>query len=111
MLKDKFDKLTAKVGRIEGELSVLKQIAGRTGLDFSVSTLRNVKALLKSDAELEKIRAEDCDYALFVEVLQIDFGLAHKLEHFFRHSIPMSLDEIEGLSPEIREALDKYFYY
>lgn len=40
-----------------------------------------------------------------------DFQLAHSLEHFFAYSVPDSLDEISELTPEIREALDKHFYY
>ena len=111
LLKEKFDKLTSNVGRIEGQLAVLRGIAGRTGLDFSISTLRNIRTLLGSNAELEKIRADDCDYKMFMEVLQIDIDLANRLEHFFRHSVPNSLDEIEGLTPETRSALDRYFFY
>lgn len=111
LLKEKFDKLTNGVGRVEGQLSVLKGIAGRTGLDFSISTLRNIKTLLQSNADLEKIRADDCDYKMFMEVLRVDVELAHKLEHFFSYSVPTSLEDIEGLTPEIRAGLDKYFYY
>jgi hypothetical protein len=111
MLKEKFDKLTSNVGRMENQLAVLKGITGRTGLDFSITTLRNIKALIGSNADLEKISAKDCDYQMFMEVLQIDFELAHRLEHYFAHSTPQSLDEIEGLTSELREALDKHFYF
>lgn len=110
IIKARLTELTSNVGRIEEQLSVLKRLTGRTGLDFSVSTLRNIKSLLDSDAELEKIRADDCDYKMFMEVLHIDFQLAHRLEHFFSHAVPNSLDEIAGLTPEIRDSLDKYFY-
>lgn len=73
--------------------------------------MRNIKTLLESNADLEKIRADDCDYKMFMEVLHIDVDLEHHLEHFFSYSVPNSLDEIAGLTPEIREALDKHFYY
>jgi hypothetical protein len=80
-------------------------------LDFSVSTLRNLKSLIGSEGELEKIPADECDYKTFMEVLRIDVELANRLEHFFRYSAPQSLDEIEGLTSEIRKDLDNYFYY
>ena len=110
-LREGLKTLKDEIQKTNAHLAHISPIGGATGLDLSHSTLLNLKALLHSGADLKKIPAKYASYEVFGEVLEIDFNLAHQIEHHFRFNSPARLDEIEGMTEEIRAKLDLYFYF
>jgi hypothetical protein len=102
MLKEQFKKLTDEVKKLNGNFEKIMSIGGNTGLDLSVTTLKNLKNMISGDGKLEKINPSCCSYKVFKEVLNIDYDLAFELEMFFRRfGENRKLEDVKGITPEI----------
>jgi hypothetical protein len=55
VLKEAIPKLTQEIKKLNNNIESLKTIAGNSGLDLSVTTLRNLKNIISCDGNLEKI--------------------------------------------------------
>jgi len=111
VLKDALEKMTREIGHLRAAIERLAPIAGSTGLDLSVSTLRNLRRLSRlEDLSFPKMRAASCsDSAVFAEVLEVDHDTAQLL---FQHAVwgeGRPLEEVEGLSPEVIERARRAF--
>lgn len=112
ILKEHLKKLTDEVKRLNSNLENFRTIAGKTGLDLSITTLRNLKHFVSGE-DFEKLNPEFCDYRVFMELLNIDFEMAHNMEHLFRYSgeTGKKLEEIKNITPDIISNFKKYFLY
>ncbi len=110
VLKESFSKLTEEIKKLNSNVEKLTPIAGSSGLDLSISTLRNVKNIICGDGSLEKINPSYCSYKVFQEVLDIDEDLAHSLDIHFRHyNEGQKLESIKNITPEIIVDIKKHF--
>ncbi|MCE2434851.1 MAG: ATP-binding protein [Candidatus Latescibacteria bacterium] len=101
--------LTRETKRVGDILNKLSTLGGATGLDLSITTLRNIQRILNQQDDLEKI-SPYCDGRVFKEVLGIDVHLAYRISHFFRYqNSEKSIMDIEGITEEIVEKLKRHF--
>lgn len=102
--------LTGEIQNLNRRLEMLPSIIGATGLDLSVTTLKNLKHILDKDNQIEKIDPYRSDLKVFQEVLGIDMDLAYKLEHFFRYPDEKEkLDGIKGMTQALLKKLNEHF--
>lgn len=109
-IKEAAKTLTAEVGKLNAHLSRLTPIAGATGLDLSVSSLKNLKHLLAGNEQFEKLNPAYLDYNVFMEVLDIDIQTAYRLSDFFNGGNSSDgLAELEGATQELIEKIKRHF--
>ena len=102
--------LTRETKRVGDILNKFSTLGGATGLDLSITTLRNIQRILNQQDDLEKI-SPYCDGSVFEEVLGIDVHLAYRISDFFRwyQNSEKSIMDIEGITEEIVEKLKRHF--
>ena len=108
-VKDSIKSLTNEVKKLNGGIEAIKSISEATGLNLSVTTLRNLRNVISGNEELEKIDPEYKGYKVFKEVLNIDKGLALKLQEHFRNKPEKNLEDIEGMNTQILRKMRKHF--
>jgi hypothetical protein len=109
-LKEGLEKLTSEVNKLNSNIRQVLPIAGSTGLDISVSTLRNLKHLMAQDGQIEQLDPTRCDEGVFREVLNIDDELAYRIRNFYWYQNQGgNLEEIEGITDEVIEKIKIYF--
>jgi hypothetical protein len=109
-LKEAIDKLTNEVKELNRHVKEISYITSQTGLDLSITTIRNLKHLISGEEQLEKISPIGSDYRTFVEVLRVDRQMASRLQSFFwRRSESTKLSEVEGMTDELLEEIKKHF--
>ena len=95
---------------INKHLENISTISGPTGLDFSITSLKDIKSILSGKSSLVKIDPTYCDHNVFREVLEIDNNLAFKIEqHFWQNKSTDGIENIEGFSQEILGRFNEYF--
>jgi hypothetical protein len=109
-LKDAIDELTKKTAAVSELLNThLPRVTTPTGLAISVTTLRNIQSFNSGGDIVEKITPRAGDLGVFIEVLGVDRNMAHRLHDFFRGHGAASLEEIEGMSPELAAKIESSF--
>jgi hypothetical protein len=109
-IKEAANKLTDEVGKLSGHISRLTSIAGPTGIDLSVSSLKNLRHITTGNETLEKINPTSLSHNVFMEVLGVDLETAYLLSDFFYQGNGSSgLDEVEGVTAEMIENIKKHF--
>jgi len=109
-IKEAANKLTSEIGKLNGYISTLTSIAGATGLDLSVSSLRNLRHIAAGNEPLEKLSPSGLSHVVFMEVLGVDFETAYRLSDFFYQGNESSgLDQVDGLTAELIEKIKKHF--
>jgi hypothetical protein len=85
-------------------------VAGATGLHLSVTTIRELAALLERGAPIRMIPPRGCSSAVFVEILGVDDDLADRLsQHFWNTSSIAGLQSIAGVDAELLARIRKHF--
>lgn len=103
-------KLTGAVEKLDRHIGQLTKIAGATGLDLSITAIRNLSHVVANDADVEKLNPSGLDYDVFMEVLGIDIETASNLSDFFYQGNESNgLDEVEGVTEELIEKIKKFF--
>jgi hypothetical protein len=102
--------LVREVNTLNKTLGTVATIAGPTGLDLSVTTLKNLKHLIDGKTTIERIPAAAVGWQGFMEVLGVDRTLALRLEHFV-HWPHGKLDDVEGMTPEIAARARASFFF
>lgn len=112
-LEDSLKKVASELQNLNKRLEKLETIAGPTGINLSVTTMRNLAGLLKTEAVLQKLAVEDVPYQAFEEVLGISSDLAFKLSTYFQYRNYSTknerLEDLDGMTPEILDRLNLYF--
>lgn len=109
-IKEASRKLTDEVHKLNVSIQRLTSLTGPTGLDLSVSSLRNLRHVLSGDQQIEKLNPTGLDHDVFMEVLGVDFETAYRLRDFFYQGNESNgLDAIEGITQETIEKLKEYF--
>ncbi|MBG0787929.1 MAG: ATP-binding protein [Anaerolineaceae bacterium] len=123
VIESEYEKNTKIVNRQIGEIiSELKtmnnaidqigKIAGPTGLNFSYSTLINLRKMYLDDDYPEKYFPYWISRKGFQEILNIDFQIASQIYNYFnyQHANKPFMD-ITGMSEELKESFMKHFIF
>ena len=109
-LEKVLQKLVGELQKIANRTEHLARIAEPTGLTLSVTALRNLRGLMSgSEVPAEKILAERCEEDVFVEVLGVSWDMALRLYRFFNGHGPASLEQVDGMTPELAAEVGRHF--
>jgi hypothetical protein len=109
-VKKSIDEVTTQVKKLNDHLRNLSAIAGATGLDLSLTSLRNLKRITSNKDDFEKIDPYGQDYHVFKEVLGIDFDMALRLRDFFYgHNEGKELNSLDGMTDELLGKIETHF--
>ena len=110
---EELERISAAVNKLGSDLpGHLKQmdqlvnIAGPSGLDLSVSTLRNITHILNREP-FEKIHSRYVCEEMIMELLGIDMETAYKIVHWIRFDKQSDPLQKYSLTPEIIEKLQR----
>jgi hypothetical protein len=113
IMKDVLEKLTNEIKTLNNHMDKVSSISRATGLNLSVTTLRNLRHLLLNEEQLEKIdpsNPSDCNYSVIQEILAVDLNLAGELEDFFRRREQgQRLSDVRGVTEELVEKIRRHF--
>ncbi|MCD4735704.1 MAG: ATP-binding protein [Bacteroidales bacterium] len=83
-----------------------KGIAGATGIDLSLTTLKNLRHIHKGSSEFEPINFRYSEYDVIMEVLGIDSEMAFRIyDHFHYNPEDKPLEKIEGITEELLQKI------
>ena len=116
-IEEQTQKVTESLANLSKELKnitdVMKGItliASPTGLNFSVTTIENLRHVFNQDGEIEKINPLYCNPSVFSEVLEVDQETAWRLNDYFSgYSEIESIHEIPGVSTETLKLFKRHF--
>jgi len=105
------EELTKQVKEIANGLKGdLAPLTTHTGLSLSVTTLRNLRHLLAGSEKLEPMDPVAGGHQVLAEVLAVDHQTAFRIwNHFRGHSGVATLEEIEGVTPELAQRVREHF--
>jgi len=110
-LKGAIDKLTSEVKELNRHVKNISSLTSDTGLDLSVTTIRNLKHLIGGEDRIEKVNPIGCNYRVFMEVLKIDGRMAQRLRSFFlKDNESKGLSEVEGITEELITKIKIHFF-
>lgn len=110
-LKDAMDKLTREIKDINHHLDKLSWISSASGLDLSYSSIENLKHVISQDGQYEKFNPANCGYQMFMDLLDIERGLALRLQSFFHSDqADKKLSDVEGIDDVIIRKMKKSFH-
>jgi hypothetical protein len=103
-------KLTSEVEKLSRQIAPLTKLAGATGLNLSVATIRNLRHVIDNLGHMEKFDPSGLDYDVFMEVLGVDIETAYNLSDFFYQGNESNrLGSVEGVTEELIEKIKKHF--
>jgi len=108
-LVETLNKLIGELAKTNKQLDAMSTIAGGTGLDVSVRTLRNFAAL-QSGGSIERLAAHGLPWTAFAEVLGIDYQTAISLSLFAEYG-EGKLEDVSDLAPEVIAKAREYFIF
>ncbi|SRR6266498_3928950 len=110
IIKKAVGELVTEVQKLRTGIEALGAIAGATGLDISVTTLKNISHIARGEERLEKINPYGQNFQVFMEVLGVEHAMALRLRTYFRRTEEgKTLEQIDGITPEIIEQINLHF--
>lgn len=102
--------LEAEMKRVREKLDELARVSGPTGLALSVSTLRNLKRVLREGKEVEPIHPQGQPSSVFREVLGVDRDMGVKLHAALGiHYDPERLSQVPGMTDALMQKIRTMF--
>lgn len=110
-LKDLFEKLTKELASLRTSIDAFGPLIGGTGLDLSITTLRNLLRVREGNDDFERMDASWCTAAAFKELLEVPWSVANNIEHFFRYRARQGgkLADVTGMTPDLLVRFEKHF--
>lgn len=103
-------KLTTQLQAVERHLNQLAKLAGPSGLDIAVRTLRNIRHIRDGTDELEKLDPVSSGIEVFREALGVDIDLASRLDsHFWQSNTLRGIRELDGVDANLIEKIRRHF--
>jgi hypothetical protein len=113
ILKIRIEALTKELKRLGDNFNSLPELTGATGLNLSYPTLENLRHLVAGDDQFRAIDPYFCKANVFKEILDVEWNMAYRLEHFFRVSRNdcdvSQLEDLPGMTRELLDMLYKHF--
>jgi hypothetical protein len=108
-IKKAVGELVTEVQKLRAGIEVLSAIAGATGLDLSITTLKNLSHIQKNE-RIEKVDPYGKSISVFKEVLGVNHRMASRLRTFFRRAAEgPKLADIEDMTPQLLERIKSHF--
>lgn len=112
-LEENYKKIFSQLKEINQRIEALESIAGPTGLNVSVTTIRNIASLFGKKFKPEPIDPMYCSNYVFQEILGVDLKLASRIETYFQwrewEKSKKSIEEIEGVDTDLAKRIREYF--
>jgi hypothetical protein len=109
-LKDSIEKLTREIKDMNHSIDKLSWISSSSGLDLSYVSVENLKHVISQDGQFEKFNPERFGYTAFIDMLDIEAGLALRLQSFFDSDADdKKLRDVEGIDDSVIDKLKKMF--
>jgi hypothetical protein len=110
VIKKAIGELVGEVKKLRASIESLEAIAGATGLDISVTTLKNLSHIARGEDRIEKMNPQGQNFRVFMEVLGVDYATALRLSTYFRRiEEGTTLQQVDGITPEIIERIKLHF--
>lgn len=94
--------LTDTVKRLAQHLEGLERIAGPTGLDLSVTTIRNLQRILSDAKGVAKVVPSLDSWRFYQEVLEIDRKTARLVLHHYLNTESFDgIEDVDGVDEEV----------
>jgi len=106
---DEIAKFKTNINIISTELTSLSRISGASGLDLSLTSLRNLKHIFEKESCFESINLKDCDFQVIAEYLGVSNSLAmdiYQWIHCNNNNDP--IENIEGVTEELKRVIEKH---
>ena len=101
--------LTTQTKNINENLKKIADISNSSGLQLSITSLRNIQNLLNG-SPVEKIYPVEIEYYTLKEILGVNEELALNIHRYFLNgNQTKGLEQIEGINEEVIENIKKYF--
>jgi hypothetical protein len=109
-LVDSVKELTEQTRKLQTTLEAFKPIIGATGLDLSISALRNLGRVLRDGTAPERLHPRGASLSTFREVLGVDVEMAHAIHSCIGHDCnPDRLTHIAGMTEELMKRIRTAF--
>jgi hypothetical protein len=111
-IKEAADKVIRELASVRVVLESFQPIAGATGLELSITSLRNLRRLFRGEEEFGKLDPTRCGAEAFRELLNVSMPVAHAISNYFRyrHYYKTSrLEDIHGVTADVIAGLNQYF--
>lgn len=100
------------INTISNVLTSLARISGSSGLDLSLTTLRNLKNIYEKEGKLTPINLKNCDFEIIAEYFEIEYSLAmdiYEWIHCNQNNEP--LESIQGLTKDLIKQIKLHLKY
>ncbi|MGR0481882.1 MAG: helix-hairpin-helix domain-containing protein [Candidatus Electronema sp. V4] len=102
------DKIVSKIDELCKKMPKIDSIAASTGINLSVSTLRNLHLLLHNDTEFKYKNINECTTGELREIFGIDGQLAANIRHHYTFNNVSEIKNISGMTDELLEKINNY---
>lgn len=109
LVADELKKIHADLSKVVDHLKSLNTISGATGLDLSVTAIRNLASNLAGGPTPPKMNPSFQEAAVFMEVLGVEWRTASHLEDYFRLRRGDSLEPPLSIPKEVFDRLPEFF--
>lgn len=109
LMADELTKIHDDLSKLGEHLRSLNTIAGATGLDLSVTAIRNLAGTLAGGPSPPKMNPSFQEAAVFMEVLCVDWRAASHLEDYFRHRKGDNLAPPLSIPKDVFDRLPEFF--
>ena len=103
------ESINRTLGKLASGAEALSRLSSPTGLNISVTTLRNLAVLMRADSDFTLDASRYADVDLLREVLDLDRETAWRLRMFFDGHGPAKLQDVEGLTPATIALIGRVF--
>lgn len=106
---DEISKFKTNLNTISTELTSLARVSGASGLDLSLTSLRNLKHIFEKESGFEPINLRDCDFQLIAEYLGVNNSLAMDIYEWIHYNYNNDpIESIEGITEELKQLIQKH---
>lgn len=109
LVVDELKRIHDDLSKVADHLKSLNSIAGATGLDLSVTAIRNLAGNLAGGPTPPKMNPSFRGAAVFMEVLGVDWRIGSHLEDYFRHRKGDNLEPPLSIPKEVFDRLPEFF--
>lgn len=109
LVADELKKIHDDLSKAVAHLESLTSISGATGLDLSVTAMRNLAANFAGGPTPPKLNPAFQKAAVFMEVLGVDWRTASHLEDYFRRRKNDNLEPPLSIPKEVFDRLPEFF--
>jgi hypothetical protein len=106
---EEISKFKNNINTISNVLTILARISGASGLDLSLTSLRNLKHIYEREGNLEPINLKNCDFQIIAEYFGISNTLAMDIYEWIHYNHNnQALENIEGITQDLKMQIEQH---